>query len=310
MDLLASITLKHLRCFVETYHTHSVADAAEALGITQSAASRRITDLETLLATQLFTRAGRRLVPNVTAGLLLRHAEAALQKLGTGLDLIAGAGGPARPTLVVGALPTVAATLVPQAVLQLRAAVPDLLIRIETGSGDQLLPRLRSGHLDGVVGRMAAVEHIAGLRFDPLFMDRLAFVARVGHPLSHGKFPASALSRFPVIMPPEQAVIRPVVDRFLAARGIGLPDDRIETTAEAVATAILRETDAIWIISRGVAEAAVAEGRLVFLPVDTTDTIGSIGLMQRSDPPAPEMIAFADCLRSSVMQRDSGMPFA
>lgn len=308
MDSRSSVTLKHLRCFVETYHTHTVADAAAALGITQSAASRRISDLETALSTQLFTRAGRRLVPNVTADLLLRHAEAALQELGAGLELIAGTGGSARPTLAIGALPTVAATLVPRAVLRLRVALPDLLIRIEAGAGDQLLARLRGGQLDAVVGRMAAVEHMAGLRFDALFMDRLAFVTRVGHPLSHQKFPVSALSRYPIIMPPEQAVIRPVVNRFLAARGVGLPDDRIETTAEAVAMAILRETDAIWMISRGVAEGAVAEGRLAFLPIDTADTIGSIGLMQRSDAPAPEMITFTECLRASVLPGDGEIP--
>lgn len=296
MDLLSSITLKHLRCFVETYHTHSVADAASALGITQSAASRRISDLEAILDIQLFARVGRRLVPNVTATLLLRHAEAALQKLGAGLDLIAGAGASNRPPLVIGALPTVAATVVPRAVLRMRAAVPDLLIRIETGSGDQLLPRLRSGQLNCVVGRMGAPDQMTGLRFDPLFRDRLAFVTRVTHPLADAKTSASALARYPVVMPPQNAVIRPVVDTFLAARGIGLPEDRIETTDQSVATAILRETDAIWIISRGVAEALVAEGRLAFLMIDAADTIGAIGLMQRGDEQSPEMNAFADCL--------------
>lgn len=301
MELLASVTLKHLRCFVEVYHTQSVADAAQALGITQSAASRRVSDLESVLETPLFTRTGRRLVPNMSATLLLRHAEEALRKLGAGLDLISGTA-VARPTLAIGALPTVAATLVPRAVLRMRAAAPELLIRVETGAGHHLLPRLRAGQLDCVVGRMAAVDQLAGLHFEPLFMDRLAFVTRVGHPLLQTRASARAIAQFPLIVPPEYTVVRPIVDTFLTSRGIGLPEDRIETAAEAVASAILRETDAIWLISRGVAEAAVAEGRLAFLPIDTADTIGSIGMTRREDDAdnAPELATFFDGLRAAL----------
>lgn len=302
MDLLSQVTLKHLRCFIEVFHAQGVAEAARTLSITQSAASRRIADLEAALGQQLFLRKGRRLIPNTSAQLLLRHAETALQKLSTGLDMVSGAGRLAPPELAIGALPTVAATLVPKAILQLRAAVPEVLIRVETGSGNQLLPRLKSGQLDCLIGRMASVDQLSGLQFDPLFADRLGFVARVGHPLARDWRGLGALVEYPMILPPAQTVIRPVVDTFLTSRGIGPPDDRIETTAASVAMAILRQTDAIWLISRGVAEAAVAEGRLVFLPIDTVDTIGSIGLTRRDEAEGarPEMTLLFDILRGQV----------
>lgn len=298
MDILAQVTLKHLQCFVEVYHSQSVAEAAHALSITQSAASRRISDLEGALGRKLFDRRGRRLIPNAAAQLLLRHAEATLAKLGAGLELVSAQTSQTRPEIAIGALPTVAATLVPTAILAMRQALPDLLIRVETGAGDQLLPRLKAGQLDCVVGRMAPVDQMAGLMFEPLFQDRLALVTRVGHPLA-GRIPVlGALTEYPFILPPSNAVVRPVVDSFLAARGIGLPGDRVETAAASVAMALLKQTDAIWLISRGVAEADVAEGRLAFLQIETRDTIGAIGLTHRGDEDGPPEIAlFLDILR-------------
>jgi len=307
MELLSQVTLKHLRCFVEVFHSQSVADAARTLSITQSAASRRVTDLETALGRPLFERKGRRLIPNTSAQLLLRHAEAALQKLSAGLDLVSAEIGAERPEIAIGALPTVAATLVPQVILQMRAAIPELLIRVETGAGDQLLPRLKAGQLDCVIGRMAPVDQLTGLHFDPLFLDRLAFVTRAKHPLAEIRPSLSEISNYPVILPPSNAVVRPVVEMFLTSRGVGIPDDRIETTAASVAMAILKQTDAIWLISRGVAEAAVAEGRLAFLQIDTVDTIGSIGMTRRGDDDScpPELTLFFDILRANAADRMS-----
>lgn len=301
MDRFAQVTLKHLRCFMEVYHLGSLAEAALSLGITQSAASRRLSDLEEVLQRPLFAREGRRLRPKAEALLLLRYAEAALLKLNMGLDLVTGTAAAARPVLAIGALPTVAATLVPKAILQLRQIAPRLLIRVETGSGDQLLPRLRAGQLDAVVGRMAPVDQLRDLRFDPLFQDRLAFVVRTGHPLTKTLCRLADFAAFPMILPPPTAVVRPIVEGFLIARGIALPEDRMETTADAVAAALLRASDAIWAISRGVAEAAVAEGRLVFLPVDTADTIGAIGVTRRDDDETEtELTLLLDTLEAQV----------
>lgn len=293
-----AITLKQLRCFSEAYHLRSLAEAAKALGITQSAASRRLGDLETALEVNLFERAGRRLVPTPAAELLLRYCEAAMLQLNTGLDLVSREGTPAAPELAIGALPTVASTLVPDALLRLRALAPRLVIRVETGAGDQLLPRLKSGHLDIMLGRMAPVDTLQGLDFEPLYADRLAFVARPDHPLAGGPLELAQLSGYPMIVPPANAVIRPVVETFMIGRGLGLPDERIETTSASVAEPLLLASDAIWAISRGVGLPAVRAGKLAFLPIDTSETVGSVGMTSRADEEAtPELALLKDLLR-------------
>ncbi len=298
-----SVTLKHLRCFIEVYHRGNVADAARALGITQPAASRRLSDLETLLGVALFDRHGRRLVPNATAGLLVRYAEAAVVKLRNGLDLLVGDTETDGTVLSVGALPTVAGTLIPRAVLRLRQAAPGLTLRIETGAGDQLLPLLRAGRLDAVVGRMAPVASLRGLTFETLYQDRLAFAARHDHPLAGAPIGVQELLAYPMICPPPSAVIRAIVEEFLAARGATLPRDRIETTAVAVAVPLLLASDAVWAISKGVAEPETGPGRLALLALDTVDTIGSIGITWRADEDdRTDLVLLRDVLRDLAGQ--------
>lgn len=305
MAMQTIVTLKHLRCFSEAYHLRSLAEAAKALGITQSAASRRLGDLEAALGVSLFERLGRQLVPTPPAELLLRYAEAAMLQLNTGLDLVAGNAAQAAPELAIGALPTVSSTLVPAAVLRLRALAPRFVIRIETGAGDQLLPRLRAGHLDVVVGRMAQVAALDGLAFEPLYPDRLAFVVRSGHPLAGGAVELAQIGSYPMILPPANAVIRPAAETFLIARGIGLPDDRIETTDASVAEPLLLGSDAIWAISRGAALPAVEAGRLAFLSLDTADTVGSVGLTTRAETDfVPELDLLRDVLKDEAGKRD------
>lgn len=303
MLMNTNVTLKQLRCFTEAYHLRSLAEAAKALGITQSAASRRLSELEAAIGVSLFERVGRRLVPAPQAQLLLRYAEAGMLQLNTGLDLVSSGNSQVAPEMSIGALPTVASTLVPAAVLRLRAMVPRLVIRIETGAGDQLLPRLRAGHLDVVMGRMAPVAALEGLEFEPLYADRLALVVRADHPLIGGPIELAQIGLYPMILPPANAVIRPAAENFLMARGIDIPDDRIETTDASVAGPLLQASNAIWAISRGVAAAAVRAGWLAFLPIDTADTVGPIGLTYRAeDKDKTELALLRDTLDGALSE--------
>ena len=55
--------------------------------------------------------------------------------------------------------------------------------------------------------------------------------------------------------------------------------------------AYLKQTDAIWIISYGVAALDIAAGDLVELPVDVTATLGPVGMTTRADDRPPPIVA-------------------
>src|SRR3546814_21050816 len=72
--------------------------------------------------------------------------------------------------------------------------------------------------------------------------------------------------------------------RSIANGGGSLPT-QVETVSHTFGRAFTRSSDAIWIISAGVISSDLAEGLLVSLPVDTSETKGPVGLTLRADAP-------------------------
>jgi LysR family pca operon transcriptional activator len=111
-------------------------------------------------------------------------------------------------------------------------------------------------------------------------------VVRPGHPLLEAKtFDLKEIGNYTVLMPTEDSIIRPYVDRLLIANGVASYGDRIETVSMPFGRSYARSSDAVWIISNGVVADDLADGLLVELPVDTSETMGPVGLTSRADAP-------------------------
>jgi LysR family pca operon transcriptional activator len=172
-------------------------------------------------------------------------------------------------------------------------------LRVVTGPNDYLLSLLRAGDLDLVLGRMAEPDQIAGLSFEHLYAERVVFVVRPDHPrLKRRRFALKSIADYQVLFPPPGSAILPHVERLLAAHGIHDVRDDIESVANTFGRRYVRSTDAVWIISEGVVAEDVESGELALLPVDTTESYGSIGLTARSGQTFGDGLAlFARCVR-------------
>ena len=100
------IKLRHIACFLEVARLKSVVAAAEALNISQPAASKTIQELEDLLGVALFDRSRRSLFLSPFGEIFQRYAAASITALRQGVDSIAKAQTDAV-IVKVGALPTV-----------------------------------------------------------------------------------------------------------------------------------------------------------------------------------------------------------
>ena len=281
-SLRRRIKLRHLHCFTEAVRQKSLKRAADRLNLTQPAMSKTLKELEETLGKTLLirSRAGMTLTD---AGEVFAHfAQMSLSALDYGLDGIAQleAGG-ARAELAIGALPSVAAGLLPRAVAAFERLSPATL-RIEDGPVGYLVERLRDGAVGMVIGRLGDPSIMQNLSFTQLYQEEVDFVVRPGHPLLAGAR-LEDIADWPVIYPPAQAAIRPLVERFLIGQGIGRPRIAVETVSGAFGRVYTRESDAIWIISRGVVWNELAEGRLARLPFETGLTRGPVGLLRRDD---------------------------
>jgi LysR family pca operon transcriptional activator len=275
------IKFRHLQTFLEVARQKSVGRAAEILHVSQPAVTKTIRELEAELDAALFEKDGRGIRITRYGEVFLRHAGQSVAAVQQGIDSVARAHQSAGPPVRIGALPTVSARIMPQAIIQFVGERTGSPIKIVTGENLVLLDQLRVGVLDLVVGRLAAPEQMTGLSFEHLYSEQVDFVVRKGHPLTR-QFDFARLRDYTVLMPTRGSIIRPFAERLLMAHGIAELPTEIETVSDSFGRALLRQSDAVWIISEGVVAADLAEGVFELLPVDTSDARGSVGLTTRA----------------------------
>lgn len=296
------IKIRHLQCFLEVARLGHVGRAADRLAITQPAVSKTLRELEAILAVRLFERSRRGLVLTGPGELFRHFAATSVVALQQAVDSVAQGRMRGDTMVRAGALPTVAARLMPTAVQTFATARLGATVSLLTGPNRFLLDRLKSRDLDLVVGRLADAEQMTGLAFEQLYSERLALVARPGHPLlARPELDLKAIREHVVLMPTKEDIIRPMVDRLLLANGIGALERRIETVSGDFGRTFLKQSDAVWFISHGVVALDLAAGQLVELPVDMSDTTGPVGMTIRADErPSPAATLLMQAIREAA----------
>jgi LysR family pca operon transcriptional activator len=303
------IKLRHLNSVLETARLGGVARAGEALGMTQPAVSKAIAELEAIVGTPLFDRSRRALSLTPAGELFVRHAQAAMATLQNGLDTLE-ADRTGSNVVAFGALPTVAAGVIPRALERFAGSPAACRTVVESGPSPYLLGLLRTAAIDFVVGRLARPAAMEGLSFEHLYSEQLVLVVRPGHPLAtRDALTLQEVAAYQLLMPPREAIIRPEVDGLLIAGGVGRLAVAIETVSNSLGRSYALSTDAVWIISEGVVSRDLAIGQLVRLPVDMRSTLGPIGITTRTDadlPPATQMLI--GCIRAVAADHASASP--
>jgi len=171
------------RTFLTIAETGSFVSAAARLNVTQSTVSARVRALETELGQKLFERgrsgaavtdAGRRFAPYASAS--VRLAEQMLHEL----SLPEGV----RGAVAVGGQVSLWDRLLPQWLAWMRAQAPDVAVRVDVGSSDQLAGAVTDGSLSLAVSYVPLAR--SGFVSEVLFVDELVMVAAAMSP------PASA----------------------------------------------------------------------------------------------------------------------
>lgn len=285
------IKFRHVQCFVEIARHRSLKRAADRLFLTQPAISKTLKELEDILGAQLLNRSRAGVTLTREGDVFLQFAEMSVGALQQGIDGVGQVSAAGGQTLTVGALPSVAAWLLPVVVREMAEVAPDVVLRVLDGPHAYLVDRLRQGALDLVIGRLGAPETMQQLSFTQLYNEHVEFVVRPGHPILNDPR-LERIAEWPVVYPSPGSAILPLVERFLIANGMGDLPRKIETVSGAFGRVHVRNSDAVWIISAGVVANELAEGRLVRLPIDTALTRGPVGLMARpdEDPSPPQRL--------------------
>src|SRR5918997_1556653 len=151
--------------FREVARLRSFSRAAEELSLTQPAVSQQILSLEGQLGTRLIDRGPGGLDLTPAGALLLRHADAVSGRLRLATEQLGVLVAEERRRLAIGAFPSAIATIVPEALVRMRAVQPDLELSVSEAAQEELAAAVR----DGIVHRTCVA---AG--FEP----NLAFLTR------------------------------------------------------------------------------------------------------------------------------------
>jgi DNA-binding transcriptional LysR family regulator len=142
------LDLKLLTTFREVALRRSFSDAATALGYTQPAVSQHVSRLEAAVGVRLLERDARGVHPTPAGELLLTRAATLLDAARRAEEDVRAAAGAGRPTVRIGAFPTLAGGLLPGATRDLRARRPDLRLDVRVIEPDEGIDELLGRRLD------------------------------------------------------------------------------------------------------------------------------------------------------------------
>jgi len=277
-----AIGRQRLLVFVELVEQHHMGAVADSLGISQPAASQALREIESGLGVRLFTRSAGGLQPTPLGALLGMHIRRALAEIRAGELEIASLQGAMAGSVVVGTLSLGRARLLPTAIIRLMKQYPKLTVSTVEASFEHLAMRLRAGDIDFMLGALRDPEHTIGLSREVVTHDVLSLVVRKDHPLARKRQVTPAdLSAANWVLPQRGTPTRELLERALAARGLGKARVAVETADLAITRGLLLGSDLITAVSAHLYHHETAAKLLAILPVALPETRRSIGILQR-----------------------------
>jgi DNA-binding transcriptional LysR family regulator len=280
----ARLRIRHLLLLTAIGEEGNIHKAAEMLNMSQSAASRLLSDLEEIIGSQLFDRLPRGVRANWYGQAVIRHARIALTSLNEAaseIDLLkSGRTGQVH----VGAISGPAISFVPRAIARVAREHPLVRIRLQVESSDQLLEALQGGKIEVMVGRLLDRHDTSNYNYQRLADEPVCAVARKGHPLlARSDVQIQELAAAPWIVPQVGSILRHRFDLMFREAGYPSPKQVIEAVSPMVVTRLLEETNHLAILARDVAEYYASFGLISILPIPLSCDMDSFGIITRKD---------------------------
>lgn len=282
--LRANLKLRHLQLLVALDELHNVGRVAAYLNVTQPAVSKTLSGLEEALKAALFTRTPRGMEPTQHGAVLIRHARDILAQLAAARDELVELSEGRITRVAMGVLPATAVALVPRFIALLETESSDVAANIVEGTMGTLLPMLRAGEIDLVVGTLPVRP--MGIEFgtELLYEDPLAVVVRAGHPLAQrADTDWPNLAGYPMVLPPMSALTRDAIDRFMGEHGVRVPRRHVESLSTMSNVGVLQFTDSVGFLSLALARHFQQQGLLSVLPLKLSGVQIRVGLIWMVD---------------------------
>ena len=255
---MLKLTLRALEVFCAVTEQGTVTQAAEAVALTQSAASQALDKLEGSLGIRLFDRVGRRLVLNEHGRLLLPRARALLD-MAQDIHQLFDSGG---PCLRIGASSTIVNYLLPVSLAAFRREWPQARLELEVGNTRDIVEAVAGLTVD--FGFIEGFCHHSELIVEPWQRDELVVFSAPDHPLAGREVTVTELGCAEWLLREPGSGTREEVERLLLPHvpmlKVSMELGHSEAIKHAVAAGL-----GVSCLSRRVVENELASGAVVVL---------------------------------------------
>jgi LysR family nitrogen assimilation transcriptional regulator len=194
-----------LRYFQKVAELQSLRRAAEVLHVSQPALTRQIQVLEREIGSDLFLRVNQRLQLTPAGQILMSRAEKILNEISTIIGDIRRLDEQKGDRLVIGAVQSTMAHVLPRAIDQVKRDFPKVRIEISGFRSSEIISRVIGGELD--MGLVSSPNIDPRLQCEPIARDPFVAVVNSGHHLADqrvvtlGQVVGHPLVTFPVGFP-------------------------------------------------------------------------------------------------------------
>ncbi|MDI7860757.1 LysR family transcriptional regulator [Rhizobiaceae bacterium n13] len=244
--LRSGLKLTHLRMLVAIEDYGQISAAAEAMHISQPAASRMLSEMETIVKAALYERVARGVVLTPFGEALARRARKIVLELREAsremAEMKTGKGG----SVFIGSVTAPAISLAVPAIRKVTAAYPGIEINVQVETSNVLARELLAARHDFIIGRIPDDLNPRQFIIEEIGVEKACLIVRNGHPLLER--PSVSLADLPdyewVFQPPGTLLRRTLEDIFIAER-VPLPDNIVNTSSLVLTAALVCNSDAI-----------------------------------------------------------------
>lgn len=266
------LSLHQLRCFVAAYEQRSFTAAAQELGYAQPSLSEQVRGLEGAVGAQLFTRAGRGVVPTEAAHALRPHAERTLAAAEQARTAVAQVTALETGTVRFGIFGTARLYMGAALISDVLARHPGLRVELIGQNSTEVVEELRRGRIEAAMISLPIADE--GMTVRPVAREEMVYVS--AHPERlRAPVTAKVLAAAPLVLPEAtwrtQDSTRVSLNRFVQEAGLQLTT-RVEV--EDVETAVE-------LVARGLADSVVQRAVLAELGPRLAPGVGWVSLRPR-----------------------------
>ncbi|MGS2721503.1 LysR family transcriptional regulator [Paraglaciecola aestuariivivens] len=218
---MPNITYKQLQIFVCIAQSHTFAQAADKMCLSQPALSSALKKMEMQLGGSLFSRTTRKVELSPEGQQFLPVAERLIadwQEAFADLHNLFSLG---RGKLSIAAMPSFASGGLPGILQRYKSAYPNIKLSVNDVVMESVIKAVQAGRAE--IGFSFENEHLEGLEFYPIFTDNFIAVLPPEHPLNkNSQVSWAELSNYPFVAMNKGSGIRHWIDNYTEQNALNL----------------------------------------------------------------------------------------